>query len=167
MEINIDLTRDDYADFNKYYFLKKGLKKRIYLVFVVAFILPFIINSGRPFDFLTYLTNVIIAGLVFGLIYIGGMTLALKRTRKLPSDNGSILGMKKFIITDEGLIEESESNKNLQKWKSIKSIETNDNSVFIFVDNVAAYVIPKRFFKDEAEQQNFIKTIEDKMKNAT
>ena len=49
MEINIDLTRDDYADFNKYYFLKKGLKKRIYIVIIVAFGLPLVINSGRPF----------------------------------------------------------------------------------------------------------------------
>jgi hypothetical protein len=167
MEINIDLTRDDYADYNKYYFLKKGLRKRIYIVIIVAFGLPLVINSGRPFDLMTYLTTVIIAGLVFGLIYLGGMTFAMKRTKKLPSDNGSILGRKKFMINDEGLIEESENNKNIQKWKGIKSVETNDNSVFIFVDNIAAYIIPKRFFKDDTEQQNFIKTIEDKMKNAT
>ena len=167
MEINIDLTRDDYADFNKYWFLKKELKKRIYLLIIVAFFLPLVINGGRPFDLMTYLITVIIAGLVFGLIYFGGMTLAMKRIKKLPSDNGSILGIKKFMITDEGLIEESESNKNLQKWKSIKSVETNKNSVFIFVDKIAAYIIPKRFFKDETEQQNFIKTIEERMKNAT
>ena len=167
MEINIDLTRDDYADFNKYWFLKKGLKKRIYLVIIVAFGLPLVINSGRPFEIMTYLSTVVIAGLVFGLIYLGGLTLAMKRTKKLPSDNGSILGKKKFIITDEGLIEESESNKNLQKWKGIKSVESNDNSVFIFVDNIAAYIIPKRFFKDVTEQHSFIKTIDDRIKNAT
>lgn len=167
MEINIDLTRDDYADFNKYFYLKKGLKKRIYIVIIVAFGLPLVINGGRPFDFMTYIINVIIVGLVFGFIYIGGMTLAMKRTKEMPSENGSILGKKMFIVTDEGLIEESASNKNLQKWKGIKSIEANDNSVFIFVDNIAAYIIPKRFFRDEVEQNNFIKTINEKIKNAT
>lgn len=167
MEISIDLTRDDYADFNKYCFLKKGLKKRVYIVIIVAFGLPLVINRGRPFDLMTYLTSVIIAGILFGLIYLGGMTFSMRWTKKLLSDNGSILGKKKFMITNEGLIEASESNKNLQKWKSIKSVETNNNSVFIFVDNIAAYIIPKRFFKDETEQQNFIKSIEGKMKNAT
>jgi len=167
MEINIELTRNDYADFNKYWFLKKGLKKRIYLVIIVAIGLPLIINSGRPFEIVTYLITVVFAGLIFGLIYLGGMTIAMKRTKKLPSDNGSILGKKRFLITDEGLIEESESYKNLQKWKGIKGVETNDNSVFIVVDNIAAYIIPKRFFKDTEELRNFINAIEEKTKNAT
>lgn len=167
MEINIDLTRKDYANFNKYYFLKYGLKKRIYIVIIFALALPLVIHSGHPFDLLTYLTTIIIVGPLFGLIYIGGMTFLMIQTKKLPSDNGTILGRKKFIVTDEGLIEESENNKNLQKWKGIRSVETNNNSVFIFIDSIAAYIIPKRFFKDEIEQQNFIRIISEKIKNAS
>lgn len=165
MEINIDLTRNDYADFNKYYFLKKRLRKSIYLVIVFVFGLPFFAKSEQPFEIITYLISVVIYGFIFGIIYFGGMFLMMNRTKKMPSDNGSILGKKKFTITDEGLIEESESNKNLQKWKGIKSIETNETSVFIFVDNIAAYIIPKRFFKSVDEQQIFIKIIDDKIKN--
>jgi hypothetical protein len=167
MEINIDLTRDDYADYNKYYFLNKRLKKRLYLIIIVAFCISFLVNRGRPFDLLTYFMSLIFAGFVFAILYIGITILSIHLLKKLPADNGCILGKKKFTITDEGLIEESESNVNLQKWKGIKSIETNNNSVFIFVDNIAAYVIPKRFFKDETEQENFIKAIEYKMRNAT
>jgi hypothetical protein len=167
MEIYIDLTRNDYADFNKYWFLKNGLKKRIYVVIIFALGLPFFVKSEQPFEIITYLISVIICGLIFSIIYLGGMILMMNRTKKLPSDNGSILGKKKFTITEEGLIEESESNKNLQKWNGIKSIEMNETSVFIFVDNVAAYIIPKRFFKNVHEQQVFIKIIDDKIKNAT
>ncbi len=161
------MTRNDFADFNKYWFLKRGLKKRIYLVIIVAFGLPFVVNLGRPFEIVTYLMTVVLTGLLFGLIYLGGMMIAVNRTKNLPSDNGSVLGKKKFMITDEGLIEESENNRNLQKWKGIKGVETNDNSVFIVVDNIAAYIIPKRFFRDSEEQRNFINAIEEKMKNAT
>jgi hypothetical protein len=63
------------------------------------------------------------------------------------------------------LIEESENSRHLQKWNGIKAIETNGNSVFIFVDNIAAYVIPRRFFKDETEQKNFIAAIKEKTKD--
>jgi hypothetical protein len=96
MEITIELTRADYANFNKYYFLKKGLKKRIYIVIIVAFVMPLIINIGHPFEIVTYLLLVVFAGCVFGLIYLGGMTIAMKLTGKLPAENGSILGKKRF-----------------------------------------------------------------------
>ncbi|MCK4920280.1 MAG: hypothetical protein KAS71_04490 [Bacteroidales bacterium] len=52
------------------------------------------------------------------------MIIALKRTRNLPSGDGSILGNKTFIVSEDGLLEESESN--LQQWKGIKFAETND-----------------------------------------
>ncbi len=161
MEITIDLNRDDYADFNKYVFLKKNLKKRIYVVAIVAIVMPLAMLKG-DFDLVQYLVKVVLAAVVFGSIYLGGMFLALKRTGKLPSDNGSVLGKKKFVITDDGLVEETENNTNLQKWKSITSIETNKCSVFIFVDTIAAYVIPKRFFKDENEQNLFIAALNEK-----
>jgi hypothetical protein len=166
MEINIDLTRADFADFNKYYFFKRGLKKRIYLFFIMAFVLPLLMHSDGPFDLMTYVISVIIVGPLFALIYLGGMTISIFLTKRLASENSPILGKRKFIITDEGLTEESENSRNLQKWKGIKSIETNKNSIFIFVDNLAAYVIPKRFFKDQAEQQLFIEIIKNKLNNA-
>jgi hypothetical protein len=165
MEINIDLTRADFADFNKYYFFKRGLKKRIYLFFIMAFVLPLLMHSDGPFDLMTYVISVIIVGPLFALIYLGGMTISIFLTKRLPSENGLILGEKKYLITEEGLIEESENNKIIQKWNGIKSIETNKNSVFIFVDNIAAYIIPKRFFQDQAEQHRFIEIIENKLNN--
>lgn len=166
MEINIDLTREDYADFNKFWFIKKGLKKRVYTVIIAAFGLPLLVDNEIPFTVVTYLISVIVFGLIFGLIYLGGTAITIKRTSKLPSGNGSILGKKKYTITEDGFIEESENSKNIQKWEGIKSVETNRNSVFLFVDNIAAYIIPKRFFSDEEEMNNFIKIIDHKLKNS-
>jgi hypothetical protein len=163
MEITVDLTRKDYADFNKYYFLKKRLKRSFYIVLVGAFIITVFLNIDSPFDLETYLLTFLMSATIYCLVFFGWMLFAMKLTGRLPSENGSILGKKKFKVTDEGLLEESESNTNLQKWKGIKSVETNENSVFIFVDKIAAYVIPKRFFKDEAQQNDFIRIIEQKM----
>jgi hypothetical protein len=167
MEITIDLTREDYADFNKYWFLKKGLKKRIYVVIIFAFGLPFFANSEQPFELITYLLSVLIYGIMFGLLYLGGLYSMMNRTKKLPSDTGSILGKKKFTITDEGLIEESENNVNIQKWNGIKSIEMNKRSIFIFVDSIAAYMIPKRFFNSVNDQEHFVKLIKEKINKPT
>ncbi|MFN6946490.1 MAG: YcxB family protein [Cytophagaceae bacterium] len=163
IEISIDLTRDDYGDFNRFWFQKKGLKKRLYIVAFMALTFPFLFNSDHPFHLLNYIFEVALVAIIFGSIYIGGMYLIVSRTGKYPSENGSILGKRTFIITEEGLIEESETNKTLQRWKGIKGVETNKRSVFIFVDNIAAYIIPKRFFTSEQEQNAFIKAIKDRL----
>src|SRR6185503_7263853 len=141
MEVNIEITRSDYADFNRYYFLKKGLKKRIYIVILVAFLLPLIGNARKPFSITAYFSMVIIAGLMFGILYLGGMMLVMSRTGRLPSDKGSILGKKKFIISGEGITAESENGKTFTMWTGIQSVSENKNSIFIFCDTIAAFVI--------------------------
>jgi len=74
-----------------------------------------------------------------------------------------MLGQNKFIITDEGLVEDSSTNRNIQKWSGIISVEQNQEMIFIFVDRMAAYIISKRFFKDENEQETFLSLIGEKM----
>ncbi len=167
MEINVDLTRDDFADFYNYYYLNRGLKKRIYIAIFIAFAIPLVVNNNMPFELFGYLRAVILTGLIFGAIYFGAMIILLKSTRILPSKNGSILGKKTFTITESGLLEESDSNTNLQKWQGIQSVESNDNSIFIFVDKIAAYVIPKRYFKDPNQQIEFVSIIKGKINNVT
>lgn len=158
MEINVDITRNDYADFNLYYFYKKAIWKRVKIVIVAAISIPLILNIGNPFHLGIYLISVLLTGLIFAAIYLGLGLYAIKRTGKIPLEGGSVLGKRKFIISDEGLIEEGENNRNLQKWVGIKSVEENKNSVFIFVDKMAAYIIPKRFFLNE-EQINEFKSL--------
>ncbi|NOZ47469.1 MAG: YcxB family protein [Chlorobi bacterium] len=164
MEINIKLTRKDYINFNKYYYLKKAIKKRIIVVIIMAFGLPLIMNIGSSFYLFNYLYNVLLAGIIFGVIYLLLGYLLMNRTGKLPSDNGSILGERRFIITDEGLIEESNTHRSIQDWKGVKSIEENHNYLFIFVDNIAAYILPKRYFRTKEKYTEFVNEINKKMK---
>ena len=77
MEIIIDLTRDDYANFNKYWFYRKGLKMRIILIIIVAFGMPLLIDGGQEFKITEYLINALFVGFIFGFIYLVGMSIAL------------------------------------------------------------------------------------------
>lgn len=167
MEINIELKRKDYADFNKYHFLKKGLRKRVLTVIIVAFAIPSALLINKPFEPLTFILAILASGFLFGTFYFGSMYIIMMFTRTFPSKDGSILGKKTFKITNDGLLEESENNINLQKWQGIKSIESNSNTIFIYVDKVAAYIIPKRFFKDLNEQNEFINIIKNRIATAT
>lgn len=163
MEIEIEIVREDYADFNRYYYLKKGFLKRIYIILVSAFIISAVIYREPEFHLGFYLTKVVLSGLIFGLIYIGGLYLGLSFTKLLPAAKGGILGKKRFTITEEGLVEDSHVNRNIQRWHGIKSIELNDNAIFVFVDNIAAYIIPKRYFKNERAMEAFVGLMRQKI----
>ena len=162
MEINVEVSRKDYSNFNKYYFFHKGIKTRLIIYFITILVLPIIINIGSDFNFIVFLISMFITAVIFGVLYFGLGYLSMSFSGKLPSANGSILGKRKFTITNEGLIEESDSNTNIQKWNSIKSIEQNNELIIVFIDKIAAYVIPKRFFTDNEQMNLFIENMKIK-----
>jgi len=167
MEIQVDLTRADYADFNKYFFFKRKFKRILFNIIIIPFLITLYVTRNDLNNLFEFCIWYVITVLFFGIIYLGIIMLTLKRTGKLPSDKGSILGKRKYTITDEGLLEESEINNNLRKWSGIKTVDVNRNSVFIVVDTIAAYVIPKRSFKDDNEMNSFVQRVTEKIKNAT
>jgi len=84
-------------------------------------------------------------------------------TRNLPSKKGEILGKKTITISEDGITRKSEYNNSFQKWEGIKSLETSKKSIFIMVDNLAGFIIPKRSFKNESQMKEFIDTIKNKI----
>lgn len=159
MEINVDITREDYASFNKYWVFKKRKNISVLVVLIFAFGFSYIIDYKPPFEFLKYLINVIFIGFVFGFFYFLVMLMLMELTKYLPSEGGAVLGKRKFIITDEGLYEETKNGKSFQEWNGIKDIEVNKKHIFVFVDNVAAYIIPKRYFSNQEEQKKYINSL--------
>ncbi len=163
MEINVEITSKDFTSFNKYYYLKKGLKHRLIIYLITVIGLPIIVNYGEPFDLITFIITMLFTAIIFGLLFFGLGYLSLNLVGKLPSKNGAILGKRKFTISEAGLIEESDSNTNIQKWNSVKSIEQNNEFIFVFIDKIAAYIIPKRYFSNEEHVNLFVENMKLKI----
>lgn len=162
-ELHIEITRDDFANFHKYYFFKKGIKRRIYFVVLLSLLLPLYVGRDQPFHLFVYLITAIFCAIIYSLVFIVLMYFLTLWVKRQPSKNGSILGHKRFLLTDDGIREESESNTTEYKWNGIKSVESNEKYIFIFVDKMAGYIIPKRYFENEAEQITFIALIQSKI----
>ena len=75
LEINIELTRADYMNWNRYIRLTKAIKVRTLFIVLVAFALPFIVDKNEPFELLPYLTMVLLGGIVFGVLYMAGLLI--------------------------------------------------------------------------------------------
>ena len=163
MEKTIELKRKDYADYNIYVYFKKMRSRLVITVLGFALLFSFILADYSPFNIGNFSLTFILCLLGFGVVYPLLMMILLQFMRFIPSKGGSILGKRTFKISNEGLIEISNSNTNVQKWASVKSVESNHNAVYIFVDNVMAYILPNRYFKNQEEQTSFIKAIEEKI----
>lgn len=164
MKIEVNVTPKDYGEFNKHYLKNKLFNKRFLLgITLWVFFLTFLASFGNEFSFINFSKNLLITSFIFFASYFIIILLTAKLTEYLPSKNGSIIGKRVFICTEEYFIEESQVNLNQQKWSSILSIEETNNTFLIYIDKVAAYIIPKRDFKDDEQQVAFIDFVKSKI----
>ena len=85
--------------------------------------------------------------------------------KRLPSDKGIILGKHTFVLNDEGIKEETEQSSLTLKWSGVQEVEETADMIFVYIDNVTAHFIPKHFFPNEKEANDFKMAILDKCKN--
>lgn len=165
MEINVNITRQDYIDFNVFYQFNKRRKEKLLMLIGFSFGLPFILNLifQVPFYLIDFLYEVLNVAIIYSLLMVIFIYISIFIYSKLPSKTGVFLGPKKFVIAEEGFIEDSEINHNILKWSGIKSMDQNKNSIFIFIEFNAAQIIPKRYFKNSDEMNNFIQIINKKL----
>ena len=159
MEIKSQLTREDFVEFNKYIFLKMKMKRSIIiaLIFIIFWIVY--LNLNQPFNLIVLLIELIVFFLFWAILIFTFYRLSFARVKKMPDENGEILSEKTYFFTDDGLKEISENNVSFTKWSGFKSIEENKKYIFLFVDKIAAYIIPKRVFKDSKEVTQFLEYV--------
>ena len=78
-----------------------------------------------------------------------------------PLKQGGILGKHNYYVTENGLKETTKFTETFTQWEGMQSIEQTKNLLMLFLDKHMAYIIPKRYFKSEAECQAFYKLVSD------
>jgi hypothetical protein len=163
MDLSVELKKSDLSAFKRFFFLKH-MKRRIYFVVIVALALPFMMNRDRPFDLLVYVSTAVVAGAVFGIIYLGSMYFTVTSLMKFPGGKEQ-LDKRKFSLREEGIMETSNETRKLHTWKNLKSIEQDANALYIFTGPGIAHILPKRYFRDQAQQREFMSLVELKIKD--
>lgn len=158
-----EITREDFLNFNKHCLHKKRSKRRflIPLVFIIIWIL--ILNLGKPFNLPIILIEFIFSIIIWICIRFIIEKLGFLALKKMSNSNESILGPKTYVLEENGFREISENSEAFIKWNGIKNIEEVKDYYFIYVDNVAGYIIPKRDFLDKNEEDKFIEIMKEYM----
>lgn len=155
MQLKVGITREDYADFAKFHFMKTGFRKTIiYYVFLFIACL-FIINLNK-FGW----TKTIIFSLAYFILVYFGINRWINKLKKTPLEDGSILGKTEYEFIDDGIVYKKHNSEGKVNWSIIKSFESDKNAYYLYIDTLVAFVIPKRIFNNNEEMTAFQNLVE-------
>ncbi len=159
MKIIVDITRQDYVDFNKFHFMKTGFKKTI-LTYLIALILMELYLNKDGFNlFATSFSSILFILVCWFLTYN-----RLNKTKKIPIDDGSFLGETEFDFLEDKILYKKYNSEGNVSWSTIKSFEESKTTYYLYIDRIVAYVIPKRFFTNENEKLAFQELVKKHIK---
>ena len=152
MKLEIEITRQDYVDFNTFIFFKTRVWRTVLTGIIGLVVMQVLINLSR--------THIDMGGLIVSsAFYIAAYCFLIYRgllkAKKAPQADGSILGHKVVEFTEDGISAKDKDSQSQYNWSAIKSIEESKKAFYLFIDTNMAMVIPKRSFENEFERQSF------------
>lgn len=150
MEVKFEINRKDYWSFSKVVFLHVPVLRYTLLGFTLLItylmLFPMIKNPKLAIGYF-----VIDFIFIFLLYHLLKLVIIL-----IPSRRAGVLGKHIISISAEGLRETTSVNDSIHKWSGIIRIKSNKKYIYIYTDNAAAHIIPKRAFPTEAEAEQFL-----------
>ena len=161
MEISYELNVKDYKAFVKYSYrrIKQRTRKkslRFFLMIMASGVLIGLILGFLNIDFgveSIHLPTLVAALLVMAIALI---FFLYDFSKFVPKPGGWVLGPRKMRLAEEGLKIESGLYEVKVKWDSIEDILQTNEHIFLFVDTIAAHIIPKRIFTTQKEAEDFL-----------
>ena len=161
MKLTIDISRQDYADFNKFHFIKTKLKRTVITGVLTIIILQLFLNREQ-FN----LTATIFSSVVCVLVYLFAINRSLKKTKSIPNNDGTILGQKELEFSKDKIIYKTANSEGKSAWTTIKKLEESSKAFYLYMDTNMAMLVPKRVFKDKSEEETFKTLVRQKINTA-
>ena len=163
MKIKYNLTEDDYINFNICHMknsksLKRTMMINRFLTPLIFLVMPFVLGNISNISFGYW-------AVIFVLTYIFWVSLYeknvykinRKRIRKMLKENSNegLIGEKVLEIDGDNIGVKDDSGENNINIKSIKNIIEDEEYIFIYVNSVAAIIVPIRVFENKEDKEKF------------
>jgi membrane protein implicated in regulation of membrane protease activity len=173
MELEFDLTKEDYINFNiNHLSISDVTKKRLfisrYIISLIFLIVPFILAKVTDISFWYWM-------ITFSIVFIYYVTSYNKKLKKRVNkhinkllgeeNNKALIGKKILRISENGIEQISDVNTSTTKWEAIGKIIEYQEYIYIYNSAVSAYIIPTRVFKNDSEETGFVKLIKSYKNN--
>lgn len=162
MNLEYQITKQDYIDFNIYHMTHSVTMKRS--LFIQRFTFP-IMFLAFPI-FLIKITDIplwywssvcIISSILWIVFYPKFLKRSVeKRISKILEEGKTtgIIGNHSFSFTEEGIVDKTEFSET--KYNLIEKVVESETHIFIYVSAVMAYIIPTRVFHSVDEKSEFL-----------
>lgn len=158
MKLTIDITRDDYADFNKFHLFSKKLKRMV-IIGLLTIISVQLLMDYENFSWVVTLISSVICIIIYFLI----AKIGLNATRNIPSKDGAILGEKDIEFTEDNIYYKAPTSEGTINWTAVKKFKDSKKAFYLYMDTHMALVVPKRFFKDGTQEMEFRDLVNSKI----
>jgi hypothetical protein len=159
MKLIIDITRQDYADFNKFHFVKTTLKRTVLTLALTIFVIQLFLNREQ-FDWVLTLFSSTVCGLVYYFI----INRSLNKTKHIPDHDGAILGQKELEFLEDKIAYKTPNSEGSSAWTSIKKLEESSKAFYLYMDTNMAMLVPKRVFVHKSDEDAFKEFVQSKIK---
>lgn len=164
MEVTYKLTREDFWEFHRFTWNRRGFYPFNYIAISVFAALTFLL-LGLRFKWPWPEMAVGVSGAAsFGLLW---HWLVKRHIMGTPLENGAVLGECYVRLDPEAIFSNGPAGERIVPWKNIKEIGQTEGYVFLFLDAHIAYIIPKRAFADSKETETFLSMVKASRTNSS
>lgn len=169
---NVHLTDEDYYEFNKFQVIdspfgkKQILKIRVIIAVAVAvFAFVSLLTGGFNKESVIGLIPFLLVGIIFIVTTPKTFANSLKRQLKSMKKHGKQGYSPESVIEfyDDRLVEITSENKTEHKYTAVENVfVVGGRFVYIFVNNIMAYIVPCSAFESTAQYKDFLVFLESK-----
>jgi len=166
MKFEFSIAEEEFLEFYRYTI--KSAKSRsnenakpnfVILLFssiVVGIVFSAVLNHFN-LSFQVFSRSVIVSVVVIVFIFLVFLFLSLKKMQRntMPRKDGVIMGNQSLELTGQGISLDKVGYSSFAKWEKVVSLEESAGNFYIFVDTIAAYIVPKHVFGSKGEQEEF------------
>ncbi|WP_444893100.1 YcxB family protein [Microbulbifer sp. TRSA001] len=165
MKFTINLNKDDFRHFNKFAMARihqaSGIKWKVtlfnmlYWFFLAFFALEmYSVYDNNCCNNYDHLNRALIAlGIWFVLANVWQQIYMRLYISAAADENGSVLGLWEFEISDSGICESNSLCSSSFTWQSIQSVEKDQHNLYLFTDKLKALILPLNQITEEIESE--------------
>jgi hypothetical protein len=167
MELTFSITREDFWQFHKFYFERRGSFKRAALIFSISASLTGLalgVNGKLPW---WGLLGIVVVAAPLGPLYARFCRWRCKRSiMRLLAKGDPHSGEQSLRINAEGVFIKSHNFEGTTRWGAVREIVETEEYIFILVDALSGLIIPRRVFPDPSSADAFVSLANSFRKNA-
>lgn len=166
MEINYNLSEEDYLNFNMFHAknstaVRRALNLQRFLTPIIFIILSFVLSKVGGIHFLGVFIPFLVVSILWIIFYPKYFySYMIRNTKRMINEgkNDGLLGEHQMILSEEGIIDSNSNGETKVTWSGIKTLSEDKHNIYLYNSSVSAYILPKRALDDVEKIKTFLKS---------